>query len=385
MSLVFAIYDPYNLGPVLLRALDDQDRQVGQFAISLAYRGDVASNEAPTETADVIPRIGQAAIATAAAAKWAVAVLPAGQSGMLLRSAGMYRLMLAVDGDEQQIGGFYLGEANVPTLTAERVLAIKSDPAAAKAVRYNLKCQKCPTTLKAYAAFERNVAEEGAGYTWYGDIQAMFRCACGSLDFDVSSIRRNLAGLLGQRVVNSFSGVVPMYEQSAVNTLYDEFTNLLQTNCAEEHVQKFIEANPLLLHQFGADQLFFKPPLLTHRKADFAILTHHGELIFVEIERPGLRILKKDGGVAAGLQHAIDQVREWLQIADDHRIAALDCLGLDHNEVAKVTGLVIAGRDGTLPTSYLRRLKGDTGRIRLLTYDDLQGSLASLSRSIGAM
>ena len=177
-----------------------------------------------------------------------------------------------------------------------------------------------------------------------------------------------------------------MYEQGAIRTLCQEFATLIQSNCPEERVQKFIEANPLLLHQFGAEQLFLKPPLLTHRNADFAILTHHRELIFVEIERPALRILKRDGGLAAELQHAIDQVREWLQIADDHRIATLDCIGLKHEDVASVSGLVIAGQDGALSASHLRRLKGaDMGRIRFLTYDDLQASLVSLSRSVSAM
>jgi hypothetical protein len=38
---------------------------------------------------------------------------------------------------------------------------------------------------------------------------------------------------------------------------------LLNSNPPEEKLQKFIEQNPILLHQFPANKLFSKPPILT--------------------------------------------------------------------------------------------------------------------------
>lgn len=39
--------------------------------------------------------------------------------------------------------------------------------------------------------------------------------------------------------------------------------------------------------------------------------------------------MKKDGGVAAPLSHAFDQVRDWLHTVDEHRLAVLDSLKID--------------------------------------------------------
>jgi hypothetical protein len=43
--------------------------------------------------------------------------------------------------------------------------------------------------------------------------------------------------------------------------------------------------------------------------------------------------------------HAIDQVRGWLQVVDDDRLAMLDTLRLSRDMVSSVRGVVIAGRD----------------------------------------
>jgi hypothetical protein len=93
-----------------------------------------------------------------------------------------------------------------------------------------------------------------------------------------------------------------------------EFMRLLQSHQREEVFQKFIEENPILLRQFPAVQILFKPPILTYHIADFAVLSPQRELILIEIETPDTRLLKKDGDQAALLTHAIDQVQRWLHV-----------------------------------------------------------------------
>jgi hypothetical protein len=110
------------------------------------------------------------------------------------------------------------------------------------------------------------------------------------------------------------------------------------------------------------------------------------ELILIELERADTRLMRQDGDVAAPLSHAIDQVSDWLQVVDDHRLAVLDSLGIEKEQVSSVRGVVIAGRDIGYDARQLRKLKGvDRGRISLLTYDDVLLSLDALIRRIGAM
>jgi hypothetical protein len=142
----------------------------------------------------------------------------------------------------------------------------------------------------------------------------------------------------------------------------------------------------LLLHQFPAERLFPKPPILTFFFADFAVVTPQRELILIELEKTSTRLLKKDGGVAADLSHAFDQVRDWLHTIDEHRLAVLDSLKIDREQVSIVRGVVIAGRDIGYDAHHLRKLKGtDWGRVALLTYDDLAFALDVLIRRMDAL
>jgi hypothetical protein len=194
------------------------------------------------------------------------------------------------------------------------------------------------------------------------------------------------AKLLGQQQ-QALSGEVswaPLYEKSAIENLRIEFLNLVNADPPEEILQEFIEKNPILLHQFPAERLFFKPPILTRYKADFAVVTPQKELVLIEIERASTNLLKSDGGQHSQLTHAIGQVRNWLHEVDEHRLAVLDSLEIPSAMVSKVRGVVIAGRDTGNDASHLRRLKGsDQGRVTLLTYDDLTAALAALAQRLG--
>jgi hypothetical protein len=106
-------------------------------------------------------------------------------------------------------------------------------------------------------------------------------------------------------------------------------------------------------------------------------------LLLIELEKPQTRILKQDGGVHSELQHAFDQVRDWLHLADEHRRAFIECIGADPKKVGAVKGVVIAGRDGGYNADHLRKLKGvDFGRIKFMSYDDLFASFEALLRAL---
>lgn len=204
----------------------------------------------------------------------------------------------------------------------------------------------------------------------------------------MTSIRRNFFALIGQLVPSQGKDIkyIPLYEASALEGLRTEFLSVMSTDPAEEAIQKFIENNPILLHQFPAERIFYKPPILTHFKADFAIVTPQKELILIEIEPVTTKLLTKRGGQAAPLRRAFDQVHSWLHVIDEHRIAVLDSLNIPRDAVGKVRGVVVAGRDAGNDASHLRRLKGlDQGPVAFLTYDDLASGLAALVQRMNAL
>lgn len=249
-----------------------------------------------------------------------------------------------------------------------------------------LGCNKCPSQLRVYAALERDPQSEAEGFTWYADIPERFACECGAAQFDVSTYKRNFfalllqpMGLLGQ--VDS----LPLYERSSVESLRIELIDLLNANPLEEALQRFIEENPVLLHQFPAQRLFFEPAILTRFNADFAVVTPEKELVLIEIERADMRLLKSDGGQHSQLTHAIDQIHNWLGVTRNHLLAVLgESLQIPPEMVSTVRGVVIAGRDLGNDPVQLSALKARyRGEIKLLTYDDLAAALSALAQKLG--
>jgi hypothetical protein len=189
--------------------------------------------------------------------------------------------------------------------------------------------------------------------------------------------------MLGHRLRYNIEeiSIVPLYERSSLEIVRKDLLHLLNSVAKEEVLQQFINENPIILHQFPSEKIFAKPPILTFFAADFGIVTPQKELILIELKKATARLMKKDGGVAAPLSHAFDQVRWWLHIVDEHRLAVLESLKIEKELVSTVKGVVIAGGDIGNDAQYLRQLKGtDWGRITFLTYDDLLFALDALIR-----
>ncbi|MBT5550388.1 MAG: DUF4263 domain-containing protein [Nitrospina sp.] len=264
-----------------------------------------------------------------------------------------------------------------PPLTPERVAAIRADPYATKGVRYSLGCKYCPSKFNLYSALDKDNRSEDGGWIWYQDLPDKFICECKKTEMDLTILRRNFHALLGRKAseVNN-KNIFLNYELSSLKTISINFLELLESNPREELLQQFINENPVLLHQFPSNKTFVKPPILTKYFADFGIVTPQKELVLIELEKTSTRLLKKNGDTAADLNHAFDQIRDWLHEADEHRLAFLDSLNIEKSEVSAIRGVVIAGRDKGNDAEDLRKLKGmDRGKITMLTYDDLLISL----------
>lgn len=322
------------------------------------------------------------------AAGWQMVFISLGETEIAVPCPGVYNVVSIYQDKKEIVGQLLFGQINPPPFTLEQLSAIKSDPYAAKAVRFELGCKQCPTKMRVYAAFERIPAEDNAGSIWYQDVPDEFKCGCGVTKIQLSSIRRNLFSLLGRPIHQPAerAKIIPLYGQQVIQSLRLQYLSLLsRENVIEEDMQKFIQMNPLILHQFPATRILWKPPFLNAYNADIAIVSPSKELLLIELESPKLRLLNKDGGVSAKLQHAVDQVNSWFDLMQDHRLAILDDFKLLPEEVSFVRGLVIAGRDHPWNPKHLRRLKGQYSRSgpSLLTFDDLAAALSNLSMTMG--
>lgn len=320
---------------------------------------------------------------------WIFACLSFGiDAPFAIERSGPVSVVLQSSAGEEVIGSFIVIGFDPAPLTPERIAAIKADPLAAKAVRADFGCRFCDSKSKVYAALERTPKLESEGYVWYADISDAFSCRCGKTTLDLSTVRKNFFALLGEQysIGEGDLSLIPQYERSALRNLCIEFGKLVDADPPEEVLQKFIENNPVLLHQFPAERLFFKPAILTRFKADFGIVTPQKELVLIEIERASTRLLKKNGDQHSDLTHALGQIHSWLHEADEHRLALLDGLNVPRDMVGKIRGVVIAGRDAGNDAGHLRRLKGaDLGRVSLFAYDDILAGLAALAQRIGGM
>lgn len=305
--------------------------------------------------------------------------IPLNNLGLVIQEPGPYYLKLITESDVKDIGSFQSVFAKLHPLTSERKTAIKSDPNATKAVRIELGCKYCSSKHRSYAALERNDNQQD-GWGWYEDAPDDFTCECGKTTINLQYIRSNLHALLGQKTSNNQNlNFLPMYEKSALKILRSNFMQLLNSTPKEELLQDFFEENPILLHQFPAERTIPKAKILSKHVADFAILTAQKELILIEIEKTTTPLMKKNGHRASALVHAFDQVKDWLCVIEEQRIAVLDCLKIDRHDVSNIRGVVIAGREKGYDAQNLRCLKmSNEGPINFLTYDDLLFALDAL-------
>jgi hypothetical protein len=316
---------------------------------------------------------------------WMLSVNEIG-TDLLVLEPGEYDVLLLSAGHECNIGTVYFAHFAPGPMSGPERDALLSDPLANKLVKAEFSCSRCHSSFRVYTALERAQKLEDEGWQWSQSItEERFRCQCGELDFSLAHIKLGFHGLLhrslsvaGKRRV----GMVRLYETTALEETSRRFLRLLNSRPAEEEVQKFLEANQIFFHTFTPLKLLHKPPILTKYRADFAVLNNRKELLLIEIERPALRLLKKDGGVTADLQHAIDQVRNWIRELADRREASLHSMGIKLEEVARVRAIVVAGRTIKDPEKLRQFRSLSFDDIGLMTYDDMLRDVSEIIKQV---
>lgn len=303
---------------------------------------------------------------------------------------GGYELVLKSDTEEIEVGAFNLVHTPALPLTPERVKALKSDPMAAKSVRFGLSCNNCHDSVKAWVGLDGKEEEKDSeGYVWYEDLPESFVCSCGKVKADLKYLKENLHGMLGYKPspFSTEEEIERNYTRAALATTAREFKEKINNSETEEEMQKFIEDHPIVLACFSPEFLKFKAPATAKFKTDFALLNQKGELILIEIEKVDTPLFTKTGTQHSKLTHAVGQVEDWLKEARRNKLGLIDDLGLEGVKLDMVTaikGVVIAGRSLEEYEPHIEKLHTRPD-IDFYTYDDLFKFLRNIVSKVEAL
>lgn len=297
-----------------------------------------------------------------------------------------YTIVATHKNETSQIGQIvFLYDKSEP-LQAEEIKALETDPYSATHVRAELGCKSCDFKYKIYTSLDRDNGLESEGYNWQYDLPNTVSCNCGKTNHNLVYFKESMHAILRISDLTSSGELnyTRRYSHSYILNIVNMYSNLLKSEKYENPVQKFLENHAVLLSQFHAQKVFIKPNILGKYEADFAILDTNNRLIFIEIERPSIKLFKKDGHPTADLMHAYGQVHDWLLEFSKNKSAIVESLGIKEAQVLKVSGVVIAGLSSNESREHLERhlLKPLYIDIEFMTLDQLGVSLAQLSREL---
>jgi hypothetical protein len=178
-----------------------------------------------------------------------------------------------------------------------------------------------------------------------------------------------------------------LYERGELRRLFVSYQNLIHSNPKEEDVQQFLEVHPLLWSFLSPKRIIEKPPILSRKKADFAIVTSRKILYLVEIEKPQTAVWTKSGGMSSEVQKGIDQLKDWAVVVGDHRLALLSELGLSPTDIHDIRYLLVAGLlAGTSPDGIIRMKRNPVmTNSDFLFFDELGSMLFTLEDQLGGV
>lgn len=373
LIFIFAIFSPEDFEQAHLSILDESGNEAFGIDITMYIEKPVASEGKEDIIELQIPE---------GMPGWALLpyIIP---KGLILKPTN-YDIILERKNEKMKIGKLVFGLRQAPPLTLDRITAIKSNPMAIKALKYGLKCEICKDEIIGYCALERD-EKIPADSIWYQEMPGHFKCKCGKYNIELKYIKENMHTLLGTAAPEEENvSATRMYEKHALVQTARDFLNLLNDNPNEEKVLEYIKQHPILLQKFSPEHVFFKLPVLTKYVTDIVIINPKNELLLIEIEQPGKKILKKDDGITAHTHHAIKQVSDWLYEYERHQNTVIDCMGIKDHKISKAKGIVIIGRDIDYKADQLQKLRWkEYGKnIEVFTYDDLLRDLGVLIKNV---
>jgi hypothetical protein len=150
-----------------------------------------------------------------------------------------------------------------------------------------------------------------------------------------------------------------------------EFEQLLASNPTEQQIRRYLTAprSHILLHHSARDVVADKA-LDSYGTVDLVVEGPEGQYSLVKVGSTEHSMLTSEGAETDHLADAREQVEAWLEWLSQHG----DQAGSVLPGATEVEGWIILGRRRDVPLKYrhlIDPIRGETGRIRVKTYDDL--------------
>lgn len=367
---------------IFIEMKSKNDEQVGHFTIHTVKDADQPKTPVIPPTSEEIEREGGVML-PAVDLEWQF--IPIQLDGSI-KEPGDYYVYATYNNKVHTVGRVLFNYDKSEPLSNSEINAIKSDPTSSRSVRMWATCKHCLDSLKAYSGIEKDNKSEKEGYLWQHDLPDQFTCKCNKTTYNLKYLKESLHELLRNSLMTVKGGLsyTRKYSHSQIVKVTTQFNQLLEKEANENVVQKFIEKNLVILSSFNGKKIFIKPSILGKYETDFVVLTTTGELIFIELERPSMKLFKKDGHQTANLTHAYGQVVDWLEEFRKHSGAILEHLDITEDKIHKVKGAVIAGLSYKEETKHIQRhmMSGLHPNIDLYCLDDLSTVLVQLSKDL---
>ena len=163
-------------------------------------------------------------------------------------------------------------------------------------------------------------------------------------------------------------------------SVLDEFARLINAEEREEEYQQFLAAHPVLLDPLAAE-IVPKQRLGLELATDYAVRSHDGRWVLVEIERPQDLLFTEGGDFRERFTHAFGQVLDFQHWVDDNVAYAQRRM----RSITAPRGLLVMGLRSGLTAEMdakLRRFADNSRRIDIATYDDLLARATSLYENL---
>lgn len=163
-------------------------------------------------------------------------------------------------------------------------------------------------------------------------------------------------------------------------SVLEEFEALIDREDREEESQIFLAAHPVLLDPLAAE-VIPKQRLGLEHATDYAVRSHDGLWLLVEIERPHDQIFTLGNDFRERFTHAFGQALDFQQWVDDNVAYAQRHMP----GITAPRSLVVIGRRESLhgaQQAKLRQFVENSRRIDVVTFDDLLARSRSLYENL---
>jgi len=163
-----------------------------------------------------------------------------------------------------------------------------------------------------------------------------------------------------------------------------EYQKLVEKNAEEEEFQAFFTDEPLFLDT-KVKNAIPKVPLGGEEIPDFLLVLHDLNHVFVEIEKPGAKIFKKDADPTSTFTHAQQQIRNYLKWAIEDK-EWLRKRGYPEMTADNVRGLVVIGKSSDLTGDTAAKLENIRSEVRgkyeIKTFDGILAENATILKNL---